>query len=135
ERRDALFADRVQRRERALFIAGVQVAEQVERLVQDVVRAGVRAVDLIYANDDRHAQRQGFAQHEAGLRQRSFSSVHEQKRAVRHQQSTFYLAAKVGVAGGVDDVDLDVAVTNAGVFGQNRNSALAFQVIAVHDAV
>jgi hypothetical protein len=38
------------------------------------------------------------------------------------------------VAGGVDDVDLDVAVRDGGVLGEDGDAALALQVVAVHHA-
>jgi hypothetical protein len=39
------------------------------------------------------------------------------------------------VARGVDDVDQDVVVVNGGVLGQNRDAALALQLVAVHGAL
>ena len=53
-----------------------------------------------------------FLQHEAGLRQRAFGGVDQQHDAVDHRQRALHLAAEVGVAGRVDDVDLDAAVVD-----------------------
>ena len=42
------------------------------------------------------------------------------------------LAAEVGVAGRVDDVELDVAVADGGVLGEDRDPLLALEVHRVH---
>ena len=39
------------------------------------------------------------------------------------------------MARGVDDVDLRVAVAHSGILGQDRDAALALQIVGVHDAV
>ena len=46
-----------------------------------------------------------------------------------------HLAAEVGVARGVDDVDLHVAVGDRRVLGEDRDALLALEVHRVHDAV
>ena len=45
------------------------------------------------------------------------------------------LAAEVGVAGRVDDVDLDALVDDRGVLGHDGDAALALQVVGVHHAL
>ena len=77
---------------------------------------------------------QRLAQHVAGLRQRAFAGVDQQHDAVHHLERAFHFAAKVAVAGRVDDVDLDVVIEDGGVLGQNRDAALALQIVGVHDA-
>ena len=76
-----------------------------------------------------------LAQDEAGLRQRPFARVDEQEDAVDHRQPALDLAAEVGVARRVDDVDLDVAVPDRGVLGEDRDALLALQVHRVHHAL
>ena len=71
------------------------------------MRARVAAVDLVDDDDDGEAELEALAEDEARLRQRALGGVDEQERAVGHQQRALDLAAEVGVAGGVDDVDLD----------------------------
>ena len=83
---------------------------------------------------------QRLAQHEAGLRQRALAGVDEQQHAVDHGQAALDLAAEVGVAGGVDDVDGDrVAVgrlvVHGGVLGEDRDALLPLQVHRVHHPV
>ena len=55
--------------------------------------------------------------------------------AVDHGQAPLDLAAEVGVAGGVDDVDLDAAVAHRGVLGQDGDALLPLEVAGVHDPV
>ena len=61
--------------------------------------------------------------------------VDEQQHAVDHRQPALDLAAEVGVAGRVDDVELDVAVADRGVLGEDRDALLALEVHRVHDAL
>ena len=72
---------------------------------------------------------------EARLRHGALSGVDEQDNAVDHLEDTLDLAAEVGVARGIDNVDLGVAVADGGVFGEDRDAALTLEVVRVHDAV
>ena len=54
--------------------------------------------------------------------------------ALHRLQNVLDFAAEVGVAGRIDDVELDVAVANRGVFGENGNAALFFERIGIHHA-
>jgi DNA-binding IclR family transcriptional regulator len=78
---------------------------------------------------------QRFLQHEAGLRHAALGRVHQQQHAVDHLEHALDLAAEIGVARRVNDVDLDALVVAGAVFGQNRDAALALNVAAVHDAL
>ena len=71
---------------------------------------------------------QRLAQHEPRLRQRPLGGVDEQQHAVDHRQAALDLAAEVGVAGRVDDVQLDVPVAQRGVLGEDRDALLALQI-------
>ena len=51
------------------------------------------------------AELQRLAEHELGLRHGAFGGVDQQHHAVDHRQDALDLAAEVGVAGRVDDVD------------------------------
>ena len=77
---------------------------------------------------------QGLAQHVARLRQRAFAGIDQQHHAVDHLERAFHFAAKIAVAGGVDDIDLYVVIEDGGVFGQDGDAALALQLVGVHDA-
>ena len=74
-------------------------------------------------------------QHEPRLRQRALGRVDEEEHAVHHRQPALDLAAEVGVAGRVDDVDLLVAEPHRRVLGEDRDPLLALEVGRVHDAL
>src|SRR5581483_11717974 len=54
---------------------------------------------------------------------------------VDHGEAALDLAAEVGVAGGVDDVDLHVVPLHGRVLGQDGDALLALEVHRVHDAL
>ncbi len=116
-------------------LVGVEVDEEVVDLVQDFLGTGVGTVDLV---DDDHRGEAGLKRlrkHVPGLRQGAFGGVDQQHHAVDHLQRALDLAAEVGVARRVDDVDLVVVVVKGGVLGKNRDAALFFEVVRVHDTV
>ena len=117
------------------MLVGVQVDEQVVNFVEHFLGAGVLAVNLV--DDHNHGQTglKGFAQHKTRLRQRPFSRVHQQDRAGSHGERALHFAAKVGVARGVNDIDLDPFPVDGAVLGGNGDAAFAFQIHFVHHAV
>ena len=96
---------RVDDRELDLLLVGVEVEEQLVDLLDDLGDAGVGAVDLVDDEHDRQPRLERLAQHEARLGQRALGGVDQQHHAVDHRQAALDLAAEVGVAGRVDDVD------------------------------
>jgi hypothetical protein len=70
-----------------------------------------------------------------GLWQHAFGGVHQDDGAIHHVQDALYLAAEIGMAGRVDDVDAGVPPQHRRAFGQDRNAALALQVAAVKRAL
>jgi len=122
-------------REVELILRRVEIDEEVVDLVQHFLDARVGPVDLVDDDDRREAALERLAQHEAGLRQRPLRGVHQEHHAVDHRQRPLDLAAEIGVARRVDDVDQDVAVVDRGVLGENRNSALALEIGVVHRAL
>ena len=135
ERRGADPRVGVEHREVELILVGVEIDEQVVDLVQHFRGARVGPVDLVDDDDRRQPALERLAQHEPRLRQRPFRRVHQQHHAVHHRQRPLDLAAEVGVARRVDDVDQEVLVVNGGVLGQNRDAALALELVAVHRAL
>ena len=85
---------------------GGQVHEQLLDLVEHLVGPGVAAVDLVEHHDRGQVQRQRLRQHVAGLGQRALGRVDQQEHAVDHGERPLDLAAEVGVARRVDEVDL-----------------------------
>jgi len=94
---------------------------------------GVGAVDLVDHDDRPQPDLERLAQHETGLRHRPLGGVDQKKTSVGHVQHPLHLAAEVGVARRVDDVDRHVAVADGRVLGQDRDALLTLQVVAVHD--
>ncbi len=118
-----------------LFVGGTEVVEQVEDLVQNPVRTRAWTVDLVDHDDRLQAGFEGLFGHEAGLRHRAVLGVDQQQHGVDHRHHTLDLATEVGVAGGVDDVDVVAVPVDGGVLRQNGNTALFFLVVGVHDAL
>ena len=115
-----------------LFVGSVEIHQQLENFVADLVKARVGTVDLVYYYDYLVAQLKRFLKHESGLRHRAFGSVYQKDNAIYHLQHTLYLAAEIGVAGGVDYVYLNVFVLYRGVFRQYGYSSFALDVVRVH---
>ena len=80
-------------------------------------------------------QIQRLLQHKAGLRHGALEGVDQQQHAVDHFENTLHLAAKVGMSGGVDNVDFDALVKDRRIFGQNRDAALTLKVVGIHNAL
>ena len=75
---------------------------------------------------------QRLAQHELGLRHRSVYRVDQDQHAVYHVHHALDLAAEVGMAGCVYNVDLVTVIDYCGILRHDRDAALAFQVVRVH---
>ena len=133
--RPAVAAGSVKQRKLQLLVARIQLAEEVEHLRVDRIGPGVRLVDLV--DDDHRAQiqLQRLVEHEPRLRHRPLGRIDEQDHAVRELQHALDLAAEIAVSRGVDHVDLGVPVLDADILGENRDSALAFEIVAVEKAV
>ena len=81
------------------------------------------------------AQLQCLGQDEAGLGHGALCGVHQQNDAVDHLQDALHLAAEVGVARGIHNIDFYIAVLNGGILGGDGDTALPLQVVGVHHAV
>ena len=76
-----------------------------------------------------------MAQHEARLGHGALECVDDEQRAVGHVQHAFNLAAEIGMARRVDDVDLHVFIGNGNVLGKDGDAAFTFLVVAVEHAL
>ena len=112
-----------------------EVDEELVDVVDDLGGPGVGAVDLVDRDDDRQAPLHRLREHVARLRQRPLGGVDEQQHRVDHEQAALDLAAEVGVARRVDDVEAHALVRDAGLLGQDRDAALALEVHRVHDPI
>ena len=86
-------------------------------------------------DDDRQAAGHRLLEDVAGLGQRALGRVDEEEDAVDHEERALDLAAEVGVAGGVDDVQADAVVVDGRLLGEDRDPLLALEVHRVHDPV
>ena len=93
-----------------LVLVGAEVHEELVDVVDDLGRPRVGAVDLVDGDDDRQALRHRLGEDVAGLGQRSLGGVDEQEHGVDHEQAALDLAAEVGMAGRVHDVEADARV-------------------------
>jgi len=118
-----------------LLVGGTQIHQQVQHLIDDFLDAGIGTVDLVDSHHQAQVLLQSLLQHKAGLGHAALGSVHQQQHAVDHLQHALHLAAKVGVARGIDDVDLDALVGAGAVLCQNGDAALTLDIAAVHHAL
>ena len=119
-------------REVELVLVGAEVGEEIEDLVQRAVGVGVGLVDLVEHDDGAQAEGERLGGDELGLRHRAFGGVDQQADAVDHAEDALDLAAEVGVAGGVDDVDARALPVDRGALGEDGDAALALDVVGVH---
>jgi hypothetical protein len=120
--------DGIEDRELNLFVAGVEIDKQFVDLVDYFFGPRILAIDFIDHGDCGQPRLQSFAQDESRLRQASFGGVDQEHYAVNHLQNALDLAAEVGVAGRIDDIDFVIAVTHGSVFGHDRDAALTLKV-------
>ena len=118
-----------------LVFAGPLLDERVEDLVQDFDGPGIGPVDLVDHDDRPDVAGERLAKHELGLRHRPFEGVDQDQRPIGHLERSLDLAAEIGVAGRIDDVDLDVAVFDGDVLGQDGDAALALEIVGVENAL
>ena len=134
-RHPALLGRPVEDREVELLVGRVERREQVEHLVEHFGRARVGAVDLVDDDDGLEPHAQRLRDHELGLRQRALGGVDQHQRAVHHVEDALDLAAEIGVARRIDDVDAGVLPQDRGRLGEDRDAALALQIVRIHRAL
>src|SRR2546428_65237 len=110
-----------------------ELDEEVECLVEHVIRSRLGAVDLVDHEDRAVASTKGLPQHEPRLRHRAVDRVDEEEHAVHHVHDALDLAAEVGVARCVDDVDLHALVFDRDVLRHDRDPALALERVGIEE--
>ena len=133
ERHPALLGRAVEDRKVELLVGRVERGEEIEHFVDHLGRPRVGLVDLVDADDGFQPDLQRLADHELGLRHRPFGGVDQHDRAVDHRQDSLDLAAEIGMAGRVDDIDPDVLPHHRRRLGENGDAALALEVVRIHD--
>ena len=119
-------------REIKLFIIGAKVCEKIKHLIKGAIRLGIGFINLVQNNDWPQTQSKRLGCHKFSLWHRAFGGIDQQDNTVHHAQNTLNLTAEIGVARRVDDIDPLACPFERCAFGQNRNAAFAFDVIAVH---
>ena len=131
----AIECRRVDNREVQLLIGCTQFGKEVECLIDHPVRARIGAVHFVDNNDDFMTGLKGLFENEAGLWHRAIDSIHEEEDAINNQHHALNFAAKVSVARGIDNIDLDTRILNGGVLGDDGDTALTLLIHTVHDAL
>ena len=114
-----------------LLFAGVEAKHQVEDHILYLFGAAVGLVDLVDDYDGLQSHLDGLLQDEARLRHRAFEGIDEKQAAVSEVEHALYFATEVGVAWGVDDVDLDVLIADADILGEDGDPTLTLEVIVI----
>ena len=120
-------------REVELLVSRAEVVEEVEHLIHDPVRAGAGTVNLVDYDNGLQAVLECLLGNESGLGHRSVNRVHQEEDGVDHREHALHLAAEVGVARGVDDVDPVVLPVDCGVLREDGDSSFPFNVVGIHD--
>ena len=76
---------------------------------------------------------EGLLGDETGLGHGPLHRVHQEQDRIDHGQDPLHLAAEVGVAGGVDDVDAVLVPADGGVLREDGDTPLLLDVVGVHD--
>ena len=114
-----------------LVLGGIEVAHQVKHHLIDLFRATVGLVYLVHHNDRLQSELQRLLQDKSCLRHRSLKGIDEQQTAVGHVEHALHFATEVGVAGCVENVNLNSFPVDGNVFGKYRDSPLALQIVGV----
>ncbi len=131
----ALLGGTVEHREIELLGRRFERDEQIEDLFEHFEVALVGRSILLMATIGRRPCGQRLAEHELGLRHRAFGGVDEDHHAIDHREDALHLAAEIGVAGRVDDIDARVLPDQRGHLGQNGDAALALEIVGIHGAL
>ena len=118
-----------------LFLARLERGEQIEDLIGDFRGAGVRPIDLVDDDDWLQSHFERLGDHELGLRQRALGGVHQHQRAVHHVEDALDLAAEIGVAGRIDDIDSGAPPKDRGHLRQDGDTPLALEVVRIERAL
>src|SRR5207244_5939588 len=102
--------------------------------VQYFLGTCVRAVDFVDDQNRRQPCFKGLTEHIASLRERAFAGIDQQHYSIDHLQRALDFAAKVAVAGSVDNIYLYAFVKDCGVLRQNSDATLALELVRVHYA-
>ncbi len=126
---------RVHNRRVELGLVRLELDQQVEHFVVDAHRVRAGSVDLVDHDDRRAVERQSLPEDEARLGHGPIERIDDEQHAIHHAEDALHLAAEVGVARGVDDVDLRPFPPDRGVLREDSDAALALERVGIHDAL
>ena len=135
ERRPPLQRRGVDDGEVELLLGRAELVEQLEGVVDDPVGPRARPVELVHHDDRLEAERERLSRHEPRLGHRALDRIDEQQDAVDHPQDALHLAAEIGVARRIHDVDVHALEVDRAVLREDRDAALALEVVRVHHAL
>ena len=115
-----------------LVLVGVEVDEEIVNFVQHFLRAGIGTVNLVDDHDGGELGFEGLGEHVTSLRKGTLGGVDKQHHSVDHLERSFHFATKIGVAGGIDNIDFAAGKVDSCVLGQNGDAALALQLVGIH---
>src|SRR5216684_2993015 len=127
--RHAVAPNGVQNAKIEVRVSGSQFKKQVLRPLVDLLDARIAAINLVDNHDRFEVQLQCLLQDKARLRHGAFDGVDQQDAAIGHVEHALDLAAKVGMSGGVDNVNFDAAIDDGGILRQDSDAALALLVV------
>src|SRR5690606_23278448 len=78
---------------------------------------------------------QRLADDELRLRHRPFRGIDQDDGAIDHVEDALHLAAEIGVARRVDNIDARVVPDNGGSLGENGDATLALDIAGIHRAL
>src|SRR5581483_247671 len=97
------------------------------------LKIGAGLVHLVDETNARHAVLVGLAPHGLRLRLDAMDGVEHSNGAIEHAQRALHFGGEVHVAGGINDVDADVAPETGGGSAGDGNAALLLLLHPVHD--
>ena len=106
---------------------GARHVEHALDLVEQIERLAPVAVELVDEGDDRQLAGAADLEQLDRLRLDALGAVDEHHRAVGRGQGAVGVLAEVVVAGGVEQVELEVAIGELHHAGRDRDAALAFE--------
>ena len=135
ELRKAILGTCIDDREIELLVIGVEFEEELEDLIQHLVRVGVFAVNFVNDDDWFRTVLERLLQNELRLCLRAVVRVHHEEHAINHLHDALHLATEVGMSGRVHDVDVVAVPAERGVLCADGDALLAFEIHRVHDAL
>ena len=79
-------------------------------------------------------KRKCFFKNKACLRHTALKCIYQNKNTIYHFEYTLNLAAKIGVAGGINNIYFDIVIKKRCVFGKNGDASFFFKVVIIHNS-